>query len=135
MTDKIADALGVEPIEENKIEIINTDILERGDEDDDYQFARENFYNVIEKGVGVLDDMIDAAAQSKEPRAYEVISGMIKVLTDANKDLVEVGEKRLKIKDATKAEETGNKVTNNVFVGSTAELQKMLQDMKNDDTG
>ena len=67
------------------------------------------------------------AKQSEQPRAFEVVSGLIKNLTDANKDLLELKNKQKTLK-GEKA--TSKNVTNALFVGSTAELQKMLKDAK-----
>jgi hypothetical protein len=73
--------------------------------------------------------MLEVARQSQHPRAYEVVSTLMKTLADANKDLIEVSTKKNEDKDA---EDKGPEVVNNnLFVGSTADLQKMLKDMDN----
>ena len=97
--------------------------------DTDYQYARENFYNVIEKGTHALEDMIEVARASEHPRAYEVVSTIMKTLVDANKDLVQMSDK--KVEREAKVEKPGT-VNNNLFVGSTADLQKVLKDLKNE---
>ena len=69
------------------------------------------------------------AKQSEQPRAFEVVSGLIKTIADANKDLLELKNKQKTLK----GEKAAAKVTNNaLFVGSTAELQKMLKDARKD---
>jgi len=98
-------------------------------QDNDYEYARENFYNVIEKGTQALEDMLDVAKASEHPRAYEVVSTLMKTLVDANKDLVDMGKKKAQ-EEAPKDQPVTN---NNLFVGSTAELQQLLKDMRNDD--
>ena len=94
--------------------------------DKDYDYARTNFYNIIETGTEALEQMLDVAKASEHPRAYEVVSTIMKTLVDANKDLVTMSEKK-------KPKETvdGLPMTNNnLFVGSTAELQQLLKDMR-----
>lgn len=135
--DKIGESLGLEPIQKAEIvEPVKAQILDDSDQEkeNDYQYARENFYNVIEKGTQALEDMIDIAKASEHPRAYEVISTIMKTLVDANKDLVEMGNKKRQ-QDALngKSAEEQTNVTNNLFVGSTAELQQMLKEMRNND--
>jgi len=138
--DKIGASLGLEPMESSKAEImepVKAEILNDADQEkeNDYQYARENFYNVIERGTQALEDMIDIAKASEHPRAYEVIATIMKTLVDANKDLVTMGQKKRE-NDALNnrsSEEQPGKVTNNLFVGSTAELQQMIKEMRQKD--
>lgn len=99
------------------------------DVDNDYKYARENLYGVIEKGTEALDTLIDLAKASEHPRAFEVVSQLTKTLVDANKDLLDIQKK---VKDLKKEDEKEQpqQVTNALFVGSTAELQKMLKGKK-----
>ena len=94
--------------------------------DKDYRYARENLYCVIEKGTNALDILVDIANQSQSPRAFEVVSTLIKTLSDTNKDLLEVQSKLKKLRD----EESPKNVTNALFIGNTAELQKLIKDRK-----
>lgn len=119
--DPIGKALGVSPIDMPEIQ-------ESSQIDDDYELARANLRKIIESGGNALDDLIQLADTSQHPRAYEVIGSLIKSLSDANKDLLELSKRK---RDLTG--ETGTKtINNNLFVGSTTELQKMLKDMRND---
>lgn len=99
----------------------------------DFDYARTNIYGVIEKGMEALDNLGRIADQSQHPRAYEVYSTVMKTILDANKDLLDIQKK---IRDLESADEPRNQnaksVTNNLFVGSTAELQKAIASMKND---
>ena len=100
------------------------------DINDDYQFARENLYSVIDKGTQALDSLLQLAKVSEHPRAFEVVATLSKTLMDANKDLLSVQKK---VKELQKEGEdsggsTPQNVTNALFVGSTADLQKMLKD-------
>ena len=92
----------------------------------DYTYARENLYDVIEKGTSALDELVHLAKASEHPRAFEVVSQLTKTLVDANKDLLEIQKK---VKSLRKEDEKKgpNNVTNALFVGSTSELQKLIK--------
>jgi hypothetical protein len=112
------------------IEVIKPDTNSKdADIENDYKYARENLYNAIERGSDALEELVELAKQSQSPRAFEIVGQMIKTLTDANKDLLEVQKK---VKDLKKQEQSKgpNNVTNALFVGNTAELQKLLKDNK-----
>ena len=132
--DKIADSLGLSPMKPAvQGEIVETPVTKqvavnsKTDEENDYSYARDNFYNVIEKGTQALEDMLDVAKASEHPRAYEVVSTLMKTLVDANKDLVSMGEKK---KKESQPEEGQAVTNNNLFVGSTSELQQMLKQIR-----
>jgi hypothetical protein len=128
--DKIGKSLGLEPIETVEGEIVeqeNHTPVNTEENENDYKYARENFYNVIEKGSKALEDMLDVAKASEHPRAYEVVSTLMKTLVDANKDLVNLSEKR---KEETKEDKPSNVTNNNLFVGSTSDLQQVLKDLR-----
>ena len=132
MNKQIDESLGMQPIEEfHEVEIMDdkpkTPHVVGGD---DYEFARSNFYNVIEKGTIALEEMMQVAKAGESPRAYEVISTLMKTLVEANKDLVSMGIQNNKDTDK---DNTDDKVVKNqtaIFVGSTSELQKLLKNMK-----
>ena len=90
----------------------------------DYTYARENLYDVIERGTEALDYLLELAKASEHPRAFEVVSTLTKTLVDANKDLLEVQQKVKKLKEEDKQPQN---VTNALFVGSTADLQKLIK--------
>ena len=100
------------------------------DIDTDYQYARENLYNVIERGSDALNTLVEIANQSESPRAFEIVGTLIKTLSDANKDLLEVQSKVKKLKEETN--KGPNSVTNALFIGNTSELQKLIKDRKKD---
>ena len=99
--------------------------------DSDYKYARENLYGVIEKGTEALDALIDLAKASEHPRAFEVVSQLSKTLVDANKDLLDI-QKKVKDLKKTEEKEAPKNVTNALFVGSTAELQKLVNGRSED---
>ena len=94
--------------------------------DNDYKYSRDTYYELVEKGKHSLELMIEVARESEHPRAFEVLSGMIKNISDVNDRLMDLNKKK---KDLDKSEEIKNiaTTTNNLFVGSTAELQKILK--------
>jgi hypothetical protein len=96
----------------------------------DFDYARENLMDVIGKGQEALFDLMDVARQSQHPRAYEVLSTMMTTLVGANKDLLDLQAKKKKLLEA-EPEANNQQVTNNLFVGSTTELQKMLDQRRN----
>ena len=90
----------------------------------DYDYSRETYYDLLEKGKESLQLMIEVARESEHPRAFEVLSGMMKNMADINDKLMDLNKKEKELqKPETK--QVGN-TTNNVFLGSTADLQKLL---------
>jgi phage tail tape-measure protein len=98
--------------------------------DTDFKYARENLYNIIEKGSDALNTLVDVAAQSQHPRAFEVVSQLVKTLSDTNKDLLEI-QKKVKVIKKDIPDQPQN-VTNALFVGNTSELQKMINKRNNE---
>jgi len=105
----------------------NFDARTKNDDDiqKDYKYARENLYDVIERGTEALDYLLEVAKSSEHPRAFEVVGSLTKTLVDANKDLLDIQKK---VKDLQK-EDTADpqNVTNALFVGSTSDLQKLIK--------
>ena len=100
-------------------------IIEKYSDNDDYNFARKNLRNILEKGSIALDKMLEVADLSQHPRSYEVVSTLISSLSASNKDLLELAERKKRLeKSDNKDNQT---VNNNLFIGSTAELQKLLK--------
>ena len=97
----------------------------------DYDKSRETYYDLIEKGQDALSMMMEVARESEHPRAYEVLSGMIKNVADVNDKLMDLNKKNKDIQksDAPAVERAGT-TNNNVFIGSSTDLQRMLQDVK-----
>ena len=91
----------------------------------DFQYTRENLYNVIERGQDAMEGLLQVAQETEHPRAYEVVGQLMDKLTNANKELINLHKQIKDINDDGKVK-TQN-VTNALFVGSTAELQKLLK--------
>jgi hypothetical protein len=96
--------------------------------DDDYEYARNNLKGLIENGKSAMENIIFLAKEGESPRAYEVVGQLIKTLADTNKDLLDLVKKAREAKGKDTTQQSQNIVTNNsLFVGSTAELQKLIK--------
>jgi hypothetical protein len=107
---------------------------EDSDKDNDYEFARETLYDMICKGRDGVEEMLEVAKASEHPRAYEVLAKLIKDTSDVSNQLLTLHKQK---KDLDKKETSvpalpAGQTTNNVFVGSTTELQRMLKDINNE---
>jgi hypothetical protein len=132
MDDEISKSLNMVPLSEAKPVLKDIEVEKQDNVDDDFEYARGNLISVIEKGQEALNGILDVAGMSQHPRSYEVVSGLIKTLTDANKDLLQLSKQHKDLKQADK-NSGPQTVNNNLFVGSTAELQKMLKGVKEED--
>lgn len=129
--DIISQSLGIEPQAEPSGKIVNIIPAVKAERGDDYEYARRNNYDIIEKGMSALEDIIDIAKQSESARAFEVATNLMKTMLDANKDLLELAQKN---KELTREDKVADKLVtnNNLFVGSSAELLKMLKGNRDD---
>ena len=101
--------------------------------DDDYEYTRETLYDLIEKGREGIEEMIEVARQSEHPRAYEVLAGLIKDTANTSEKLMDLHRKIQTIDQMMlPAPEKQSNTTNNLFIGSTTELQRMLKDLNNE---
>lgn len=128
--DKIAESLGIEPMVEVPSKITQVLPAMKAQNSDDYEYARTNLYNIIEKGQNALEDIIDIAKQSESARAFEVATNLIKTMAEANKDLLSLAKAK---KDLEKDDSVPEKqVTNNNLVVTSADLLKMIKDKSNE---
>jgi len=95
------------------------------DVDSDYKYQRENFYNLIERGQDAIDGILEVAKQSDHPRAFEVAGNLISQVADVTEKLSRLQSSMKKLKEVPS--NAPKNVTNALYVGSTAELQKMLK--------
>jgi len=114
---------------EEKVETIASSVT--NDLKKDYEYTRGNLYSIIEKGQEALNGILELAQESEMPRAYEVAGQLIKNVADATDKLIDL-QKKLKDIDEQKVKGPTN-VTNALFVGSTAELSKLLKQETNKD--
>ena len=104
------------------------------DAEEDYNLARENLKSLLNKSDEALDHMMQVASEAEHPRAFEVLAGMFKTSADMTSQLIDLQKKRHEL-DKLNNEPTQSGVTNNnLFVGSTAELQKMLTKKEDNDS-
>ena len=131
MNSEIDKALGVvedieiNPIVEKKvnpIQVSNND----ADMENDYVYQRQNFYNLVERGSDAIEGILELARESDAPRAYEVAGNLIKQVAEVTEKLGDLQEKMKRLKEVPS--NAPKNVTNALFVGSTAELQKMLKE-------
>ena len=100
--------------------------------DFDYDRSRDNLHGLLVQGQDALMNALEIAKQSEHPRAFEVVGNLIKQLADVNEQLLSLHDKKQKL-DNPKGSEKKEGVTNNnaIFVGSTSELNKLLNDLDN----
>ena len=129
LNDKLSEALDIEPIQIT--EHLPT-VVENGKSavDDDAEFARGNIRSLIVKGNKAMDELLLVANASEHPRAYEVAAGLIKNLADLNKDLLEIQKRKKDLLPQESSNAKNINVDKAVFVGSTAELVKLLKTNK-----
>lgn len=126
-------ALNLSPMEE-KVDAIATIVASAKNDSasEDFTFSRANIREVIENGTDAMSKLAIIADQSQNPRAFEVLAKLMDTIVSASKQLLDVQEQIRNIDQADLPKnEAARAVTNNLFVGSTAELQKILAEMKN----
>ncbi len=141
--DKIAENLGMRPLSEVReeateglpVEVVEenlpAEIVEFDDENlNDLEKVRSNIQDVMNTGQEAVREMLEIAKQSEQPRAFEVVSTLMKTLLDANKDFADVSTKKKFAKEELNApkEAAQTNVTNNNLIVSTADLLKMLKE-------
>ena len=128
--DSINDTLDVEVqageiVKETKKELKK--INDQQDHIKDYEYTRGNLYSLIEKGQEAINGILELAQEGQQPRSYEVVGQLIKSVGDVSDKLLDLQQK---MRDLNKEEKSSSPTTvnNALFVGSTAELQKLLKD-------
>ena len=129
LEDKVNEILGLEsktpPKEEFKAPVPRKEDKNKEDVENDHKNSREYYYNLIEKGQEAIEGILDVAKEGQHPRAYEVALAGIKNVADTVDKLQDLNKK---LKDLKELPKTANaNIKNALFVGSTAELQKMLK--------
>ena len=125
-----------ENISKNDVKVINatvenvpTVIDSNGNKDNDFQYARENLYDIIEKGRDAMEELLEIAKAEESPRAFEVFGQLLKNMTDTQSTLMELHQKKQKLDNDGDRQEVSRaqNVTNALFVGSTADLLKLVK--------
>jgi len=125
----------VEKLPEESTEILNTGevlpatINDDEQKDTDFQYARENMYHIIERGRDAMDELLEIAKAEESPRAFEVFGQLLKNMTDTQEKLMELHRKKQIIENDGERQEVtkAQNVTNALFVGSTADLLKLVK--------
>ena len=134
LVNKIDETLGVisddkEGVSKGKLfEVVKKEVdirISNNDVDEDYEYQRENFYNLVEKGQTAIEGILELAKESEHPRTYEVAGNLIKQVSEVTEKLGDLQEKMRKLKEVPN--NAPQSVTNALFIGSTAELQKILK--------
>ena len=134
MKNNLDDAFNITPTE---VEVDETDVvvgvdrekpdrLTKDDIEKDYEYTRGNLYSIIEKGQEAINGILELAQDSEMPRAYEVAGQVIKSVSDATDKLMDL-QKKVKDVNEDAPQKGPNTVNNALFVGSTAELAKLLK--------
>ena len=133
VNEKISDELDVNYKEAKKKEIVETKNQETAiiqtnniHANEDYNSVRRNLHDIIGKGNGAIDGILEVAAEGDSPRAYEVAAQMIKTVAEANKDLVDLHKKMKEICREENITNNNNTTNNAIYVGSTKDLQELL---------
>ena len=114
------------PTESTEVGITKPERHERNDIEKDYEYTRGNLYSITEKGQEAINGILELAQDSEMPRAYEVAGQLIKSVSDATDKLMDL-QKKLKDVEEETQQKGPNTVNNALFVGSTAELAKLLK--------
>lgn len=120
--DPIAEALDLTPIEPKEIVVSTLQV------DDEYEAAKANMETIVDVGTNALKELSSMAQASQDPRIYRVLTELIAAMTNANKEIIQMKKTNSEIKEPEGKNPTT--VNNNMFVGSTAELAKMLEELK-----
>ena len=131
MSKKISEVFDVEPVRSDVSLPIVSQEISPGDEGviDDAELARKNIREMLDVGNRALENAYEVAVQSESPRAYEVLSTMLKTMSDMNSQLLDIHEKKKKALTKPEQQTANTQVTNNVaFVGTTADLNKLIMD-------
>ncbi len=127
---KIDKELGIVQIDQSSTEISKPVVSQQdyGDVNDaerDYVYQRENFYNLVERGNDAIEGILELAKEGEHPRAYEVAGNLIKQVAEVTEKLGELQDRMKKLSEVPN--NAPQNVTNALFVGSTAELQKLIK--------
>jgi len=134
MKNNLDDAFNITPTEvevdqtevKEPVGIQKPDRLTKGDIEKDYEYTRGNLYSIIEKGQEAINGILELAQDSEMPRAYEVAGQLIKSVSDATDKLMDL-QKKVKDVNEDSSSKGPSTVNNALFVGSTAELAKLLK--------
>jgi len=129
--DSLSEVFDVQTIPKTEVITQDGEIISTGNKvEDDFDTSRNNLRILLQQGQEALQKSLDVAMQSEHPRAFEVVGNLMKQLADINQQLLDLHQQKQKLDEPSKAEKA-KQVTNNnaIFVGSTAELNKLIKNM------
>ena len=134
--DKLSEIFNVpavEKIEAEVVDIIPKESTKVEKIESDYERTRDNLHELLRQGQDALNHALEVAKVSEHPRAFEVVGGLMKQLSDINHQLLDLHAKHAKLENKDTSSPTTTNVTNNtMFVGSTTDLSKMIEQMRKD---
>lgn len=130
--ESLSSVFDVQPITQTEVITKDGEIISASNTkiEDDFDITRGNLRILLQQGQEALQKSLDVAMQSEHPRAFEVVGNLMKQLADINQQLLDLHQQKQKLDEPSKAEKA-KQVTNNnaIFVGSTAELNKLIKNM------
>ena len=123
--DELLDIQGeIVEVEKRLPTLAKSDHIKHEEQNSDYKYSREVFYGLVERGQDAIEGILDIARESEHPRVYEVAGQLIKTVGETTEKLIDL---QSKMKELDKDSNMPNKVQNNLFVGSSTELQRLLK--------
>lgn len=135
MKDTLSKVFDIESLPMEKTELISKEgeviTNETTEVQDDFEVSRKNLKVLLVQGETALMHALDVARQSEHPRAFEVVGNLVKQLADVNQQLLDLHRQKQKLEEpgSSGSKDTGKTVNNNLFVGTTADLNKLIKDM------
>ena len=130
--ESLSSVFDVQTIPQTEVITKDGEIIPVGDNkiEEDFEVTRSNLRILLQQGQEALQKSLDVAMQSEHPRAFEVVGNLMKQMADINQQLLDIHQQKQKLDEPSKAEKA-KQVTNNnaIFVGSTAELNKLIKNM------
>ncbi len=123
--DELLDIQGeIVEVEKNLPTLSKTNHSKQEEQNSDYKYSREVFYGLVERGQDAIEGILDIARESEHPRVYEVAGQLIKTVGETTEKLIDL---QAKVKELDQDDSGPQKVSNNLFVGSSTELQRLLK--------
>ncbi len=128
--DRLSEVFDVAPIE--NVQVLPATVVPQQNVniDYDYETTRSNLHSILAQGQDALAHALSVAKNSEHPRAFEVVGGLMKHLSDINTQLLDLNKKKQQLDNPKSTNKEGAVTNNSIFVGSTAELSKMINDLK-----
>lgn len=127
--ESLSAKFGVEPIKANEVISVTGEVISPNKIEDDYEVSRNNMRTLLQQGQEALNSALEVAKQSEHPRAFEVVGNLMKQLADINQQLLDLHQQKQKLDEPSKADKAKQVTNNAIFVGSTAELNKLIKNM------